>query len=142
MDWLTDYWASLTLTKALSIIGAMVLSFCLSSLLVAFVLVNIPKDFFRGEHQYRIFSDSHPILRWMAILIKNVLGIFLIALGIVLSIPGVPGQGLLTILIGLILTDVPGKRGLEIRLLRLPTVLASVNKLRGRFNKAPLQLDQ
>ena len=142
MDWLTDFWASLTLTRALSIIAAMVLSFFVSSLLIAFVLVNIPKDFFRSDHDHHFFPDRHPVVRWIAIVIKNILGIFLIALGIVLSIPGVPGQGLLTILIGLILTDVPGKRALEIRLLRLPSILATVNKLRGRFNKAPLQLDQ
>jgi len=141
MDWLTDYWASLTLTRVLSIIAAMVLSFAVSSLLVAFVLVSIPKDFFRTDHDHHFFSDRHPVVRWIAIVLKNVLGVCLIALGIVLSIPGVPGQGLLTILIGLILTDIPGKRALERKLLRLPTLLATVNKLRGRYKKAPLQLD-
>jgi hypothetical protein len=41
-------------------------------------------------------------------------------------------------LVGLGLVDFPGKRALERRLLRLPRVLASVNKLRARFGKPPI----
>ena len=141
MDWLTDLWGSLTLTRVLSIVGVMVLSFALSLLIVALVLINIPKDFFRSGHEHHLFSDRHPVVRWIAIVAKNLLGICLIAAGIVLSLPGVPGQGLLTILIGLILTDIPGKRSLEIRLLRRPSILGAINRLREKYNKAPLQLD-
>jgi hypothetical protein len=46
-------------------------------------------------------------VKWV---LRNVIGYALIALGIVLSIPFVPGQGLLTILVGLSLADWPGKR--------------------------------
>ena len=72
---------------------------------------------------------------------KNLLGFLLVALGIVLSIPGVPGQGLLTILLGVMLLDFPGKLTLERKLLSRPEVVRTINKLRGRFEKPPLELD-
>ena len=66
---------------------------------------------------------------------------FLVALGIILSLPGVPGQGILTILLGIIMLDIPGKRPLEARIIQRPSVLSAINNLRAKFNKPPLILD-
>ena len=63
------------------------------------------------------------------------------ALGIVLSLPGVPGQGLLTVLLGIMLLDFPGRHRLEQKLLSKPSILNSINKLRARFDKKPLELN-
>jgi hypothetical protein len=62
-------------------------------------------------------------------------------LGIALSLPGVPGQGLLTILIGAMLLDFPGKRRCEKWILRRRGVLSTINKLRARRGCPPLILD-
>lgn len=70
---------------------------------------------------------------------RNMLGLALIALGIVLSLPLVPGQGVLTILIGVLLVDVPGRRRVELRLVRLSGVLAALNRVRARFGRPPLE---
>jgi hypothetical protein len=59
----------------------------------------------------------------------------------VLSIPGVPGQGILTILLGIMLLDFPGKRKLEHKIVSRPKVLSTINKLRHRFGKPALVLD-
>jgi hypothetical protein len=59
-----------------------------------------------------------------------------------MSLPGVPGQGVLTILLGVMLLDFPGKRNLETRLVRQPRVFRSINALRARFDKPPLILDE
>jgi len=64
-----------------------------------------------------------------------------VALGVVLSVPGVPGQGLLTILLGIMLLDFPGKRTLERKLLSRPEIVKTINKLRLRFDKPALELD-
>jgi hypothetical protein len=72
---------------------------------------------------------------------KNVAGWLLIALGIVLSLPGVPGQGLLTVLLGVMLVDFPGKDRLEQKLLSRPGIINTINRLRGRFGKPALELD-
>jgi len=71
----------------------------------------------------------------------NVLGVVLVALGIVMSIPGVPGQGILTILLGIMLLDFPGKRDLEHKLVSRPPVFKAINKLRHKFGKPALMLE-
>jgi hypothetical protein len=60
--------------------------------------------------------------------------------GIVLTLPGVPGQGMLTILLGLMLLDVPGKRRLERRIVGRRRILKAINRLRKRFGRPPLVL--
>jgi hypothetical protein len=73
--------------------------------------------------------------------LKNVVGFVVVLLGILMSIPGVPGQGILTILLGIMLLDFPGKRRLEYKLVSRPRVLQTINQLRRRFDKPPLILD-
>ncbi len=80
-------------------------------------------------------------VRWSAVILKNLLGVFLILLGLVLSLPGVPGQGLLTILLGLIMLDIPGKRPWEARIIQRPSILSAVNNFRQRYGKPPLIMD-
>jgi len=84
----------------------------------------------------------HPAIRAAGIIGKNILGVLLVVVGILLSIPGVPGQGLLTILLGIMLLDFPGKRRLEQNLLRRPQILKTINRLRARFGKQALEIDQ
>ena len=69
---------------------------------------------------------------------QNALGLVLIAVGLVMSVPGVPGQGLLTVLIGLMLVDFPGRRRLERALARRRGLLAAMNRIRARFGHPPL----
>ena len=65
----------------------------------------------------------------------------LVVLGLIMALPGVPGQGLLTALIGLTLLSFPGKRRLERRFVRIPALLRAINRLRARFARPPLELD-
>ena len=48
-----------------------------------------------------------------------------------------PGQGLLTILIGLLLLDFPGKRAVELKLVRRPGIAAFLNRMRARHGRPP-----
>jgi hypothetical protein len=41
----------------------------------------------------------------------------------------------------LIMLDIPGKRPLEARIIKRPTILAAINDLRARYNKPPLVMD-
>lgn len=68
----------------------------------------------------------------------NLLGLVLVVLGALMALPGVPGQGLLTMACGLILLDIPGKRRLERRLFRLAAVKEAAQALRARHGKPPL----
>ena len=100
----------------------------------AAIVVRLPPSYFcedDAHHAARSWRSSRGFSR-------NVLGMALIVLGLLLSIPGVPGQGLLTLLIGLMLVDFPGRRRAEKALARRRGVLAAMNRLRARFGHAPL----
>jgi len=96
------------------------------------IVLALPEDYFE--------VDQPLLTSWTATRIaRNGTGMVLIVVGVVLSIPGVPGQGVLTILVGLFLVDFPRRQQLERALARRPGVLPSLNRLRVRFNRAPLR---
>jgi uncharacterized membrane protein YbaN (DUF454 family) len=115
-------------------------SFLVSLLVVGAVLVKLPAAYFLDRPARQLWVDQHPVVRLLLLIAKNLLGLCVVAVGILLLLPGVPGQGLLTVLIGLMLVDFPGKRRLETWLVARPRVLKTVNRLRQRFAKPPLQL--
>lgn len=141
MDWLSRFWESLTLNQVLLGAGIFVGSLVISFAAIAIVMVKIPANYFSSHYERDFLPDSPWIVRWGAVILKNIFGVFLILLGIVLSLPGVPGQGILTILLGLIMIDIPGKRPLEARIIKRPAVLSAINNLRTRFRKPPLVMD-
>jgi len=116
------------------------ITFFISLAIVSFILVKLPSTYFQESHARDFWVDRHPSIRWAGLIGKNTLGIVLVLLGILMSIPGVPGQGILTILLGVMLVDFPGKRQLEYKLVRRPRVLETINRLRLRFGKPPLVL--
>ena len=132
-----------TFTLRGALIGALLflVTFAISLAIVSFIMVRIPTNYFHKDYSPEFLSGRHPAIRLVGILAKNVLGILLVALGIVMSIPGVPGQGILTILLGIMLLDFPGRRSLEYKLVSRPSVFKTVNKLRHKFGKPTLVLD-
>jgi hypothetical protein len=141
MDWIAQTLASITWGRVLVGLGMFVISFTVSLALVSFVMVKLPATYFQASHSRDFWVDRHRAVRWSGLILKNCVGLVLIALGIIMSLPGVPGQGLLTILLGLIMLDIPGKRPLETSLVKRPPVLRSINRLRERFGRPPLILD-
>jgi hypothetical protein len=142
-DWFTrllpESWGTgqiVLATLALTVTTALV-----SLVITAVVLVRLPHDYFACDHPPAMCADRHPFVRYPLIAFKNLFGAFLIFLGIALSLPGVPGQGILTILMGAMLLDFPGKRRVERWLLRRRGVLRGINKLRARYGRPPLVLD-
>ncbi|MGZ5436829.1 MAG: hypothetical protein ACXW3F_12295 [Pyrinomonadaceae bacterium] len=108
--------------------------------LVSFVVVKLPATYFHPDHDREVLKDKHPTIRWAGIIGKNLAGVILIVLGVVMSLPGVPGPGLLTILFGVMLVDFPGKRRLEQKFVSQPRVLKAINDLRKRFGGQPMKL--
>lgn len=108
----------------------------LAGLLVSTLLTLAVLLFLPGDHFTRTTRRTPLAL----LILKNLLGAVLVVVGIALSVPGVPGQGLLTIFAGLLLLDVPGKRRLELAVLRRPSIRGKVDALRRRFRRPPLLL--
>jgi hypothetical protein len=110
-------------------------------LVVGLILVRIPADYFSEKRGRNFLRGRHPMLRATGVVLKNVAGIVLVVVGFVLSLPGVPGPGFLTIFIGIMLLDFPGKTRLERWLVCRPPILRPVNRLRKKRGKPPLVVD-
>ena len=118
-------------------VGAAIISF----VAVVAIVISWPADRFKGEHDTRPGVKRHIVVHVLLVIAKNVAGGVLVILGLIMSVPGVPGQGLLTALIGVSLLNFPGKRRLERRFVRIHAVFRNVNRLRARFHRPPLELD-
>jgi Putative transmembrane protein (PGPGW) len=100
-----------------------------SALLVPRFLASLPPDYLRSG---KLAHAHGPVVRFL----RNCVGVALFVLGVAMLV--LPGQGLLTLLVGLLLLDFPGKHRLLVRLLSRPAILRVVNQLRGRRGAPPL----
>jgi len=108
---------------------------------IPLLVVRMPQDYFLEERPPpESWRAQHRAVHMTLRALKDLLGVLLVLAGIVLAMPLVPGQGILTILIGLSLLDFPGKRRLELRLAGLRTVLAAINWIRARADRPPLRM--
>jgi hypothetical protein len=111
-DWLGGHEIVLGWLFAIS-----VLMFVGSLIAIPWLVIQIPADYFTHR---RSLSDRwrqrHPLLRWTLLVTKNLCGVVLVLAGIAMLV--LPGQGILTILVGLVCLDFPGKFALEYKLVR------------------------
>ena len=140
-DFLTDFFLALTWRKILLGVAIFLVSFFANLGIVTWILVKLPADHFSKSRKTKFWAGPRPWIHAAKVVGKNIGGVLLVALGIVLSLPGVPGQGLLTVLLGIMLLDFPGRHHLEQKLLSKPSIVNSINKLRGRFGKKALELN-
>ena len=104
------------------------------------IIVRIRPDYFAHEKRppSRWVNCSAPV-RGVILVAKNVLGFVLIAMGMVML--GLPGQGTLTMLVGFLLIDFPGKYRVECWLVRRRSVARPINWLRHRAGREPMVLE-
>ena len=139
--WLESLTARLSWRGAAWGVGLFLVTFSLSLAETAWILVKLPARYFSPTHKVEFFADRPPAVRVLGLVGKNLLGVVHLVIGVIMSLPGVPGQGILTILIGIMLLDIPGTRRLELKLVRRPKVLSAINRIRARFHKPPLELE-
>jgi len=132
-NWITINEATIWYLAAFSIA-----SFIGTLLLVPVLVIRIPEDYFaeKKRHRWEPWAHEHPLIRWSLLIAKNSLGYIIIILGIAMLV--LPGQGVLTILIGVMFINFPGKYRLERWVVMRAPVLNSINKLRQRAGRAPL----
>ncbi len=70
-------------------------TFFVNLAIVSLILVKLPADHFSKNARQSSGRDRDPALHAAKVIGKNIAGVLLVALGVVLSLPGVPGQGLL-----------------------------------------------
>jgi hypothetical protein len=108
---------------------------------VPWLVVRIPDDYFASTHRPKThFASEHPLLRWTVWTIRNLLGVALVLAGVAMLV--LPGQGLLTLAVGVFLMDFPGKHRFERRVIRMPPIWRSIAWLRRKSRANPLLLDE
>jgi hypothetical protein len=133
LDWITIDETTVWYLAAFSIV-----SFIATLVLVPFLVVRIPEDYFaeKKRHRWEPWAHEHPLIRWSLLIAKNMLGYVFIILGIAMLV--LPGQGILTILIGIMFINFPGKYRLERWAVTRPPVLRAINSLRRNAGRQPL----
>ena len=130
--WISDHQQLLVWAGIVSLIV-----FILSLLALPWLVAQIPEDYFLPKkRQPTQWKQLHPVIRLFALMGNNIIGCGLILAGLVMLF--LPGQGILTLVMGLLLVDYPGKFRLERRLVKTPAILNSLNWLRRKAKKPPL----
>ena len=111
--------------------------FLFSLLSIKWLVSLIPEDYFINKKDSKIKTSN--IFIWYIVLIfKNLIGYSLILGGIMMLV--LPGQGLFTIIIGLMMSNYPCKYSIEKKFIAIPTILKSINWLRRKSNKPPIRI--
>ena len=110
-------------------------------IVIPILVVRIPEDYFKLEKQDPDrYHGRHPVTRLIGLVVKNIIGIIFVLAGLAMLL--LPGQGLVTILIGITLTNFPGKYALERHIVQQPTVLRAINWMRAKANRPTLQVSK
>jgi hypothetical protein len=109
-------------------------TFCISLLVIPLLVARLPKDFFTPgrSSQSRIHSATY-LPQILVLAARNILGLILLAAGIAMLF--LPGQGVVTIVIGLTVMSFPYKQRLLCTLTRPQTVRKSLDWVRRKVKK-------
>ncbi|GJL50406.1 MAG: hypothetical protein NPIRA01_16330 [Nitrospirales bacterium] len=127
-SWISkEAWVGLFALSVIAFIGTL--------LAIPAILIRMPPDYFQNHHHKPWFANHHPVVRILGLFVKNIIGIVFLLAGMAMLV--LPGQGLLTMLLGILFIDFPGKHRLEKKLIQHPTILKTINALRKKVDKPP-----
>lgn len=132
MHWLEQHAPELVLWVT---VASLLMLACALAVL-PWVVSRLPADYFNTLDRkpfYRQYGPAGVLLS----LLKNLLGLILLVLGLVMLVT--PGQGLLTMLLGLLLMNFPGKYRLERAVARRKGVMKALNWMRRRKGQPPFE---
>jgi len=124
-------------TTIFELLGALsVVTFIGSLLAVPWIIGRLPRDYFI-RHRIRVKArhKRHPVQATIIFITRNFFGGLLLMAGIAMLV--LPGQGILTILIGICLMDFAGKHALVDGFIRRPKMIKLLNWIRGKEKKEP-----
>lgn len=112
--------------------GASLVMLVVSLIAIPWLLCRLPEGYLVDAPE----SQRHG---WAKRVLRNLAGGMIIVLGLLMLV--LPGQGLLTIFVGLTLVDFPKKREWIKRVLTRPRLLKIINSMRERLGHPPLRAD-
>ncbi len=103
--------------------------FIISLAIMPWILGKVPANYFTNCEKYK----SNIIITTL----KNIVGFVLLLAGVVMLVT--PGQGIVSIMLGLFLMEFPGKRTLELKLISNESTFKILNWLRSKAGKPPFE---
>ncbi len=136
LTWMREYQGLLEWLGGLSL-----LMFVMTLVVFPLVIIYLPEDYFvRDRRDPARQTRRHPAVWLVLTILKNILGVVLVAAGLAMLV--LPGQGLLTMLIGVTLVNFPGKFALERRIVSRPSVANTLNRIRSTAGRTRLELPE
>jgi hypothetical protein len=133
-DWFADHRMALGWLFGLSL-----LMFAATLVAIPILVVRMAPDYFvRRGPAVESWRGRHPAIRMVALILRNALGGLFVVAGIAMLV--LPGQGILTILMGLTLLNFPRKRQLELWIVRQPAVVWVINRMRAKAGRPAIEL--
>ena len=121
-------------------------------IMISYIITQMDKRFFvrkndlsqkdpcdDANQKHRLSTMNSGIKNYVLNVAKIILGVCLLVFGILMLV--LPGQGLITILIGLSLLPFPGKQKMEKNLLSRQSVRSTLNWIRIKAKKEPFIFD-
>jgi hypothetical protein len=122
-----------SLPSWLPLMGIISFSLFLGALLfLPLIVAALPVNIFMGK---RVERKKLPLVRVIILIFRNILGGILFIVGVIMLF--IPGQGLLTMLAGLVLMAFPGKTRIMHRLLAIKSLQKGLNSLRQKLKREP-----
>lgn len=112
----------------LAVISAVTLA--ASALLIPWLVSRLPVDYFSRDEHPTAWANRHPLVRVLLLVAKNLVGLLLVVLGVLMLV--LPGQGILTIVAGIALIDFPGRHRVVQWIVARDPVMNALNWVRRR----------
>ena len=115
------------------------ITFLLTLIIVPALIIRMPPDYFTYDREHlKQYHRQHIVMRILLLVLKNVFGYVFIVAGIAMLM--LPGQGIITILIGITLISFPKKRTLECRIVQNRSIVRTINWMRAKAHRGPIDL--
>jgi hypothetical protein len=115
-----------------------VLTFIGSLIAIPWIIARLPENYFiRHRQQVAERHERHPLAAKLIFVSRNAIGLVFLLAGIAMLL--LPGQGIITILIGISLMDFPKKHHLVDYFVRRPQVIRLLNWIRQKEKKPPFE---
>jgi len=136
LSWVREYQSVIEWLGGMSLV-----MFVVTLVVFPLVVIYLPKDYFvRHRRDPAHQTRQHPAAWLTLTILKNICGAVLILAGLAMLV--LPGQGLLTMLIGVTLVNFPGKYALERRIVSRPSVAKTLNRIREIAGRQHLELPE
>lgn len=131
--WLQQHLPELVLWGTLLSVGTLLAII----VLVPLILSRLPANYFSEPRRHSLRERGGSAGSWLLTVFKNLLGVALVVLGLLMLVT--PGQGLVTLLAGLLLMNFPGKYRLERAVVSREGVMRALNWFRRRSGRPPFE---